>query len=260
MQHARLREKLISLEIPAAIADELPDLPPSVQSVLLYGSRARGDFLSDSDVDLLALVPKQIPSISAGPINISFYTRAQIASGISSLFGLHLQRDGIILSDTDGQLAATIAKLGPVDTARLLARVQAMSALFTTPARDLPKYLPGLLREARYLLRSTLYANAIALGDPCFSVREIASRHGDPDLARLLSSRQHGNPSIGDYDRCLAQLNELIGEFPESRHGSLEATVVNEWGIPGDLLSMAFMALGSSGGGSDYAEVGKILL
>ena len=52
----------------------------------------------------------------------------------------------------------------------------------------------------------------------------------------------------------------MIGEFPRNRHGSLEATIVNEWGCPSDVLSMAFMALGATGTDSDYAEVEKILL
>lgn len=52
----------------------------------------------------------------------------------------------------------------------------------------------------------------------------------------------------------------IIGDFPPSQNGSLEATIVNEWERPGDLLSMAFLALGITGRGADYAEVEKILL
>jgi len=55
-------------------------------------------------------------------------------------------------------------------------------------------------------------------------------------------------------------LQQIIGEFPPSKNGSLEATIVNEWEQPGDLLSMAFLALGITGQGADYAEVEKILL
>lgn len=129
-----------------------------------------------------------------------------------------------------------------------------------SPEHDLPKYLPGLLREARYLLRSCLYAQAIAAGNPCFSVRELAVRHGDPHLAQLLASRQPGEPSISELTECLSRLRRIIGDFPPSRNGSLEATVVNEWDRAGDLLSMAFLALGITGQGSGYAEVEKILL
>lgn len=59
-----------------------------------------------------------------------------------------------------------------------------------SPECDLPKYLPGLLREARYLLRSCLYAQAMAASDPCYSVRELAVRHSAPHLTHLQASRQ----------------------------------------------------------------------
>lgn len=252
--------KLANLGIPEFVLADLPEIPSSAEALLIYGSRSRGDALDDSDLDLLALVPKQIPAINSGFVNISFYTAGQLKTGISSLFGAHLQRDAIIVSDETGELRRLISEMGEVDTVRLLKRVRAMCELFSTPERDLPQYLPGLLREARYLLRSSLYALAIADGSPCFSVRELSARHGDPTLANLLASRQSEAPSMMDYEQCLERLRQLIGAFPPSRHGSLEATVVNEWGTHSDLMSMAFMALGSAGGGSDYSEVEKILL
>lgn len=150
--------------------------------------------------------------------------------------------------------------MGEVDTQRLMGRVREISQLFTTPDMDIPQYLPGLLREARYLLRSSLYSQAIEENAPCFSIRGLATRHNDPELTRILASRHESEPRPADYNDCLSRLSRIIGPFPVSRHGSLEATVVNEWGARSDLLSMAFMALGSAGGGSDYAEVEKILL
>lgn len=259
MERTELIEALHRLGTPPRMMQHLPDLA-QVEGLLIYGSRARGDSVPGSDLDLLAVVETARPSWSAGDVSVSYYTRAQLATGIGTLFGAHLKRDAIVLWEGDGGILAALDALGDVDTERLLRRARDMSQLFTTPGEDLPRYLPGLLREARYLLRSCLYAQAILDDRPCFSVRELAVRHGDPELASLLSSRQAVKPSTDHLNRCLERLDSIIGKFPPSRNGSLEATIVNEWGQPGDLLSMAFLALGVTGEGSDYAEVEKILL
>jgi predicted nucleotidyltransferase len=251
---------LTALGVPIDGLKALPDLPSDAEGLLIYGSRARGDAVPGSDVDLLAMVATSRPSMSVGEVSISFYTADQLSTGVGTLFGAHLKRDAKVIWDQQGRLGRAIEAMGDVDTGRLFARAGQMAELFTSLEEDLPKYLPGLLREARYLLRSCLYAQAMAANAPCFSVRELANRHGDPNLARLLASRQKSESKVSDLHECLFRLRSIIGEFPPSRNGSLEATVVNEWGKPSDLLSMSFMALGLSGAGSDYAEVEKILL
>lgn len=250
----------VQMGIPATVLQGLPELPKDVEGLLVYGSQARGDAVPGSDLDLIALTSSPRPSRQCGDVSISYYTRRQLSTGTSTLFGAHLKRDGKVVWDDSGELTRAIDGMGEVDTSRLLARALSLSELFTSPGYDLPKFLPGLLRQARYLLRSCLYAQAIATGDPCFSVRELAVRHSDPSLTHLLASRHEGKPSIHDYEESQERLAGIIGAFPSSRSGSLEATLVNEWGADTDLLSMAFMALGITGQGSDYAEVEKILL
>jgi predicted nucleotidyltransferase len=251
---------LLELGVSHDVLKNFPNLPSDVEALLIYGSQARGDAVPGSDLDLLALVTAPRPSTYAGDVNVSYYTREQLSTGIGTLFGAHLKRDAKIVWDKHGHLTRAVADMGEVDTDRLFSRARNMSTLFTSPDHDLPKYLPGLLRQARYLLRSCLYAQAISAGHPCFSVRELATRHDDANLARLLASRQQGEATVADLKDCLSWLRRLIGEFPLSENGSLEATVVNEWGQPSDILSMAFMALGPTGNGSEYAEVEKILL
>ena len=251
---------LRSIGVPEDVLADIPELAPDLAGLLVYGSRARGDATPESDLDLLALVAQSRPSANSGAVSVSYYTLEQLSTGIGTLFGAHLKRDSRILFDQDGLLGASIDRMGVVDTERVLSRSRLMAQLFTTSHIDLPQYLPGLLRQARYLLRSCLYALAIQSGDPCFSVRALASRHHDPTLVGLLGSRQTREPSAEEYAECIKRLELLLGKFPSSLHGSLEATVVIEWGRSTDLLSMAYMALGRSGGDTDYAEVEKILL
>lgn len=200
--------------IPAEMTRSFPQLHIEPSGLLIYGSRARGDAVEDSDLDVLALVDRPMPSIHSGNVSVAFYTSEQLASGIGTLFGAHLRRDAKVIWDVSGVLKAHISQMGDVDTDRLLARAWEMSQIFGALRRDLPRYLPGLLREARYLLRSCLYANAIASGNACFSVRELAQRHQDARLVWLLRSRNTLHPRQSELDECLTRLARILGELP----------------------------------------------
>nr|CRL55760.1 hypothetical protein CPGR_03066 [Mycolicibacterium fortuitum subsp. fortuitum DSM 46621 = ATCC 6841 = JCM 6387]CRL77410.1 hypothetical protein CPGR_02014 [Mycolicibacter nonchromogenicus] len=260
LQREAVLEALRGAGIPEEVLYDVPVLQAGVQGLLIYGSRARGDSIEGSDLDLLALSERMSPSTYSGLVNVSYYTVDQLKSGVGTLFGAHLRRDARIVWDPTGYLHVLVDELGEVDTARLFRRVKNMSTVFGALDADLPKYLTGLLREARYLLRSSLYAQAIAADQPCFSVREIAARLGDPSLARLLASRHVDPPRVADLRECLVRLEGLLGKLPPNPHGSLEALIVNEWDHGGDLLAIGFMALGLVGADGGYAEVGKILL
>ncbi|GAA1434411.1 hypothetical protein GCM10009616_28780 [Microlunatus lacustris] len=260
MNSANPVQLLQAMCVPNEVLHNFPCLPADLDGLLVYGSQARGDAVAGSDLDLIGIVETSRPSTHSGVVNVSYYTLEQLSTGLGTLFGAHLKRDGKILWERDRNLTTILQAMGEVDTQRLLSRVFDMSTLFTCKETDLPRYLPGLLRQARYLLRSCLYAQSIADGNPSFSVRELAIRHNDSRLAQLLASRQEAEPRMDDYERCLLRLSKIVGEFSPNKHGSLEATVVNEWGNPSDVLSMAYMALGTAGEGSDYAEVQRILL
>ncbi|WP_285100919.1 hypothetical protein [Promicromonospora sp. MEB111] len=256
-----LRIQLEAFDVPDRMIDAALDLiPAEVRALLVYGSRARQDHIDDSDLDLLALVSEPAKSVHGGDVSLSFYTEAQLRSGSGTLFGAHLARDSRVLLDPEGVLADCLSSMGGVDTARLFRRSSDLAQVLGSQGYDLPKYLPGLLREARYLLRSCLYAQAIASGDPCFSVRELAEKLGDPALVELLASRPLYTATEADLVECCLRLEAIVGPIPSNPHGSLEALIVNEWDSGSDLLAMGMLALGGSNLEFDYAEIKKVLL
>lgn len=79
-------DALLALGVPRAILADLPDLPADARALLVYGSRARGDAIADSDLDLLAFVNSPRPSTNTGHVHVSYYTGEQLTSGIGTLY------------------------------------------------------------------------------------------------------------------------------------------------------------------------------
>ena len=68
---------LAELGVPPNILEHLPELSDAVEGLLVYGSRARGDAVAGSDLDLLALVTSSRPGINSDAVSVSFYTEEQ---------------------------------------------------------------------------------------------------------------------------------------------------------------------------------------
>ena len=249
-----------SLSVPLSILDSVPFLPPETEAVLAYGSRARGDYVEDSDLDLLALSTTGGVNLKSGKVSVAIYTLEELHRARGSLFGYHLQRDSIRMYDPERKLQTVVEKFGEVNVGRVFSKARHLGKILSLNESDLQRYLPGLYREARYLLRSCLYAKAIEDGNPCFSVRILAERYGQPRYAEILSAHPRGGISRTDYLFCRQKLAELLGDLEQNEHGSLEALLVNEWGGESELISMALMALGEVPDVGDYAEVKAVFL
>jgi hypothetical protein len=118
---------LARLAVPDDLARCVPVMPMDLSGLLIYGSRARGDAVPGSDLDLLAVVERPRPSTYSGNVSVSYYTISQIESGRGTLFGVHLKRDAKILWDETGELRVILSTMGEVDTERLFARARNMS-------------------------------------------------------------------------------------------------------------------------------------
>ena len=98
--------------IRSMIRDTIHEAAPTA-TIILYGSRARGDHREDSDWDIIAIVDKprltlkekgdiQYPIWDKGldmgaEINVFAYTRQQWESAPPSLFKYNVEKEGIFL-------------------------------------------------------------------------------------------------------------------------------------------------------------------
>jgi hypothetical protein len=231
--------------------------------LLLYGSRARDDYLETSDFDLLRYSTSwKSPTFKIGRVSVSSYTREQLESASGTLFGTHLNRDGIVLLDVGGELTTIIKRIEPADPATLLSRVTNYSTILYLPTAEKEAHCSGLVRLARYLLRTAIYATAMKAGKPSFSVRQLAERFEEPRLATLLASDPDitGPPSMSLLEELISMLKEYIGQLPPHEYASLEALAIAYWDTDRNLATLAIRAGSEDPESIDYSELPKVLL
>jgi hypothetical protein len=247
------------------IADFEKRVDTPTRGLLLYGSRARGDYLDHSDFDVLRLARGDFHTFKLRRLSVSTYTAEQLGGASGTLFGTHLLRDGRVLFDPAGELAEALSLIAPATPGALLATVRRYSMILDLPASERSGHLPGLVRLTRYLLRTAVYAKAMLQGKPCFSVRELAIRFDDPALATLLASDTDllapASPAL--MDELTSRLVAIVGPLPYNRFGSLAATATGMWDGDRNLAALAVRAGSEDDDDADsldYSDLPKVLL
>jgi predicted nucleotidyltransferase len=254
---ARLRERDVPSATVAALEGDAA--VTGAIGVVLYGSYARGDHTSTSDVDVLVVAARPSGSRKVEIANVATYTPAQLASARGSLFGMHLAHDGLVIDDTDSVVAGLLASMGEPDPALLFERIRHLGAVLDGDPSD---HLGGRIRVARYLLRTAVYVAALAEGEPCFSVRELAERAGESALARVLSANADMAPPVvpGVLDDLLARLRGVVGPLAPDPYGGLRSLIVTEWFEDAARASLGVLVLADERDDLDYTALAKVIL
>lgn len=258
-----IRARLESLNVPHRLVAELQrKLMGSMSALLLYGSYARGDANVDSDLDLVVFDYSSMHPSGSGDVNISVRYLDSFASESGTLFGYHLKRDGVIVFDPSGRLADALTQIAPPAPGSVAQKIVRLSSVLDVTDADFREYSQGIVQVARYLLRSALYAEALDAGDPCFSVREIATRKGDADLAWLLSS--HVQFPKGDLERLFVEIKNrleiVVGELRPNGSGDLKGLVEDVWDSDRDLSYLATLVMSPDDTNIPYDEIPQVIL
>jgi hypothetical protein len=170
-----------------SVGEVLPALEGRSLGVLLYGSRARGAYRPDSDVDVLQLVPSRPRSYSRGRVNVASYTPDHLMhlAREGSLFVRHLHDEGIILQDSRGLLSNVLNQYrAPASYDRLKREMGVILTALSTVDPQLAS--AGMTRLAVYAARTALYVNAAESGRLTFDTEKASADCGVPELASLL--------------------------------------------------------------------------
>lgn len=195
-------------------------------AVLLYGSHARGDATSHSDIDVLQLMPQRRPSYRRGRVSVVTVTaeslRALASSG--SLFALHLREEGVLVRDTSHALEDILTSVRPPATYdQLRESFEVAASLLDVDAHGFGRNPRGFTQLAVYLLRSVLYLRCAESGRPLFSMHKVAEHLHD---RRALDVFEHRNERHGDLDFfrfVRTMIEDHLGAPIRNDFGSVEA-------------------------------------
>ncbi|WP_150129209.1 hypothetical protein [Microcella alkaliphila] len=237
-------------------------IPSDALGWLIYGSAARRDTSIHSDVDIIAIVPTNRKSRSFGRINATYYTMEKLSSSSGTIFGQHLRSDAVVMADTQNVIETTLGSFRAADPELVMHKLRRAAVALTSSNVSHSRYLPGVVRLSRYLLRTAMYAHAIQRGAPCFSVRQLAKLHGDPGLIQLLSSHETEQTPMGArmLEDLLQRLFSIIGEVEVNPFGTVEGFIVGRWNSDPDSSNTVLLTIGRSSQDIPYNEIPRVVL
>ncbi len=193
--------------------------------VMLYGSMARGDATTHSDIDLLALGPVQ-KSFWRDNLSITVYEPRQLQrmATAGSLFVLHLRLEGHILRDSNGILKEILGTWLSPDITRMRRGVAAACAILDSAEVQDGSRLESLTNVVVFLLRTTLYLRCLELSRPCFGAICVADVLHDK---RIVTALRRDKPTAHRLTMLTNLLRDYLGELPKNPFGTLEALAVS---------------------------------
>jgi hypothetical protein len=178
----------------------LKEIAPQ-DSLLLYGSCARGDYDANSDIDLLRITTERafIRQLDQRTTLHSYDINDLTAiARRGSLFVLHLVNEAILLKDPCGYLSIVASQFRRPSSYVLEARINLKTAASLLDVEEVlfDQAPRGFTNAALHICRTLLYAEHADQGQFSFSLRKLAEKD---EAAATLFMLRHKPTSFIDF-------------------------------------------------------------
>jgi predicted nucleotidyltransferase len=166
-------------------------------SLILYGSRARGDHRQSSDVDLLGVIDggrisKEVASRGASLYHYPFEPLMEKAVE-GDLFALHLCREGKVLHDTAETFERIRASFAFKSSYRDERR-EASAVVWYLSERPNSMHLRRVRKRMVWAMRTLVIAAAAERGEAVFGSRQLQDFSGFDGLKSIIDRRFTADP------------------------------------------------------------------
>ena len=197
----------------------------SLISLAIYGSHARGDYVSNSDVDLFGLatsMPSRLVTVGNIKLNIYDYSLFSEMAQNGSLYVWHLKEEGKIIFDFESKLKDIFFafKLKKDYSIERIDAAQIGWLLFSPETFCIHNKLR--VDTIIYVLRTIVYSFLAERNIPAFSLREAIKHYKEEDVARLWMLKSSNIVSNDDLVCFQGFLNRTTGVPPSWMGRQLE--------------------------------------
>lgn len=183
----------------------------SISALFLFGSRARGDHSSDSDIDLLAVSNVSEPTMTRiGPATLYHYSTDWLGTKAKQgdLFVWHIISEALAIFDPNDVLAQLQQEfqLSPSYEDEILKASDvgwAIVSLWDELGSS------SINRRLAWSVRTIAIARAADLRTPAFSARALAETLGYPKIVSLVAQKDKSELS----EKALKDLLDFLTEF-----------------------------------------------